>query len=345
MYLSVALLGVMLYALFHICRFPRFCQRLMVDYGAFQVLCDLSKDDQHQLHNMALDTLLTLGHTMLNKMLKKQSHAHFQSCQSIYFPTKFPILDYSFQDLSLTETECCASQIATGQLSQISNHCRFVDTDHFPFDLTIIVHNPTGECLNLQVHRSTLAEESDVFRVMLGGHYKESSSREIHIHSVSLHGFLSLIHFIYGCGWPCRSVRSQVSEMVQIGTGMTSAECSSSDITYEATEQLLSYIMAPYKSKEEADEAECCLRVLVCAGQFLLPELIILCEHAAVNYLLPANIVAMFNFSQLHQCFCLGKNCIRALVILPHSKLRTDICRELLASPEAEAALQIFSCF
>lgn len=308
------------------------------------MLCDILKDSQHQLHDMALDSLLTLGQNMLKRILgKKQSHAHFQSCQSISFPRKFPFLDSSFQDLSLTETERCGALVATGQPSQTSNHCRFIDTDHYPFDLTIVIHTPAGEFLNLQVHRSTLTEESDVFRVMLGGHYKESSSKEIHIHSVSFHGFLSLIHFIYGCGWQCRSVCSQASKMVQ--TDVTLAECSSSDPTYEATEHLLNYIMSPCKNKKEAAEAEYCLQVLVCAGRFLLPELITLCEHAAVNYLFPANIVAMFNFSQLHQCFCLGESCIRALVVLPHSKLRTDICRELLGSPEAEAALQIILLF
>lgn len=329
-----------------VCRSPRFCQRLMMDYGAFEVLCDLSKDPRHQFHEMAIDSLLTLGQNMLRRILGKkvsQYHTRSQSCHSICFPRKFPFLNSSFQDLSLRETECCSSQDATDQACPRFKKCRYMDTDHCPFDLTVVVHTPSGECLNLQVHRSTLAQESDVFQVMLGGNYKESSSSEIHIHSVPFHGFLSLIHFIYGCDWQCGLFSSQITKTVQ--TNVASAARSLSDITFEATEHLLKDIVAPCKSEKMVTEAEHCLQVLVCAGRFLLPELITICEHAAVRYLLPANIVAMFNFSQLHQCFCLGESCIRVLVSLPHSKLRTDVCGELLASPEAEAALHIILLF
>ena len=320
------------------CRPPRFCQRLMVEYGAFQVLCDILNDADHEFQDLALDMFLDLGQKML-KILHGENAIesyHFLKVYHSQNPKNIPFYT-SFQDIALTKPDHSPS--ASCQLFQPPDYCRLVDTDHNPFDLTLVVHNPVGDYLNVQVHRSILAEESDVFRVMLGGQYRESVSTVVHIHSVPLQGFLAMIHFIYGCGWPCRCVQSQIAEMVQIG--VTGEETSSSDATFEGTELLINSIIAPCSSNYLASEIECCLQVLVCAGQFFLQNLITLCELSAACYLCSGNIVAMFNFSLRHQFSFLAESCILTLLDMPHSYRRSDTFKELVASPESEAALKV----
>ena len=321
----------------HLLRSPRVCQKLMVDYGAFHVLCGLLRDESGtgELKEMALGSLLALGCNM--ELVCSQKRRYFHPTK--FFPGR---LNSSFKDLSLTEPENfpqCDSEDKEMVHCQ-STYCRYMDTDHNPFDLKMVLHTPLGEIIRISAHKSILVEESDVFRVMLGGNYKESSDGEVHIHSIYPGGFLSLLHHIYGCGWLCRTLLAEVFKMSEEAP-MTSTLYS--DILSEVTDDLLKEIVTPLLSKEEVIQATHCLQVLVCAGRFLFPELITLCEHAAVNYMCPPNMMAMFHFSRLHQCFCLGESCIRALVSLPHSQLRTDTFREVVDSSEGEAALQIIS--
>lgn len=310
----------------------------MIDYRAFKVLCDLLNDPEAaELWDMALDSILTLGHNMQQVPRSKRRYSGLAQGMLDIHSRKFPRLDSSFKDLSLTET---------GENDPREEHqqsyCRYLDTDHHPFDLTMMLHAPSGGLVELPVHRSTLIEESDVFRVMLSGHYKESSCGEVHIHSISPCGFLSVVHHIYGCGWQCKTVLLKIFKEKEVEREKSSIQA---DILSEATGILLKEITECCSDSEEALKTEHCLQVLVCAGRFLLPELVTLCEHAVVKYILPANIVPMFHFAQLHQCLCLAESCIRALVALPHSQLRTGLLRDLVSSNEGEAALQIIFLF
>ena len=319
----------------------------MLDCGAYQVLCDMARLREHHLHHESLDALISLGHNVLEKVARTKSSRNHANCHSssshLSFQRRYPFLDSSFRGLSLMEPDHAPQQTSDHTFSS-SKYCRFADSDHCPFDLTLVIHTPSEDRLRLQVHKSVLAEVSDVFKVMFGGHYKESSSGRVHIHSVPICGFLSMIHFLYGCDWNCRSVTNQLSKLLQ-GDVSSCEESLSPDVIFEATEQLSRDIKSSCNTEEDAEEAERCLQTMVCAGRFLLPDLIRLCEHAAAKYITPGNVVAMFNFSQLHQCFCLGESCVRALLTMPHSQLRTDTFGELLASPEAEAALLILRLF
>ncbi len=226
------------------------------------------------------------------------------------------------------------------KVNSSAQFCRYMDSDHHPFDLTLVIDG-TPRPLLFQAHTSVLAEESDVFKVMLGGHYKESSSSEVHIQSVPACGFVAMIHHMYGCKWNCNHIRTKLSTLSRARSPITTGRSSSSDVIFAATNQLLASITVNCRCEDEALECEVCLQTMVCAGRFLLPDLIATCEHTAVKYITHGNVVGMFNLSQLHQCFCLAESCIRYILLMPHSELRTFTFGDLLASPEAQEALFI----
>lgn len=329
-------------------RSPRVCQKLMVDYGAFNVLCELLKQEAsvEQLWEMAVDSMLALGHNMHVQQVPRHRRRYSTLPPQLQLQArKFPFsrLDFSFKDLSLSETgllPLCGPNQGETRGCQVA-HCRYLDTDFHPFDLTMILHSPSGQIVRVPAHKSTLIEESDVFRVMLAGSYKESSCCEVHLHSISPCGFLSVLHHMYGCGWQCKKVLNVVASQARASR----AETPQPDLLSETTDILLREIASACQDREESGRTEHCLQVLACAGRFLLPHLITLSEHAAAKSLRPGNVVAMFHFAQLHQCFCLAESCIRALVTIPHLQHRTNIFKELLTSTEGEAALQIILLF
>lgn len=317
----------------------------MMDYGAFKILCELLKDDSHEeVWEMAVDAMLALGRNM--HMQHMTCHKRRYSAATLppelqLYTRRFPFsrLDCSFRDLSLSETAVQQQQCqGEGHLT----YCKYMDTDHHPFDLTMTLHSSSGELVKVPAHKSTLVEESDVFRVMLAGSYKESSCGDVHIHSISPLGFLSVLHHIYGCGWQCKSVLDEVCATSEEELAILPSQ---SDLLSAMTDGLLNAVTTACGSREEGVRARHCLQVLACAGRFLLPDLITLSEHAAAKYLCPGNMVPMFQFAQLHLCFCLAESCIRALVSLPHLQLRTDVFKELVTSAEGEAAIEIILLF
>ena len=334
------------------CRSPRVCQTLMVDYGAFQVLCDLLKEEESSVWELAVDSMLTLAHNMQ----KQQVPRHKQRCSVLpiklgMHARKFPFsrLDVSFKDLSLSEAQSFPLYVCESSESDVSEtspqYCKYMDTDYHPFDLTMVLHPPSGAAVRVPVHKSTLVEHSDVFRVMLDGSYRESSDGEVHIHSISPCGFLSLLHHLYGCGWKCRAVRSLLARIAESAKGGMEEAPLHSDLLAETSSVLLNAIVCGCRDGEDGERMEHCLQVLACAGRFLLPDLVTLSEHEAARYLCAGNVVAVFHFARLHQCFCLSESCVRVLVSLPHLQLRTETFKELLTSSEGEAAIQIILLF
>jgi len=315
----------------------------MLDCGAYPILVGVATQSDHSHHQQALDALLTLGHNMIKRETPGRCHAHYR-LPFTHQKRTHPILNSSFRSLSISHSDSGASGKDI-TASSSNEYCRYMDSDQRPFDLTLVVDTPLGEKLHIQVHKSILAEESDVFKVMLSGHYKESSSGEVAIHSVPIRGVVLMIHYLYGCGWKCSHIQSNLSKETLRRDVLSSDPSSSSDVIYAATEHLLDVITSSCDSDRDGEELERCLQTMVCAGRFLLPDLIALCEHEADSYITPGNVAAMFNFSLLHQCFCLGESCLRFLLSMPHSQLRTDTFGQLLSSPEAESALIILRLF
>ena len=313
------------------------------------MLTDLARSNEAgHLQTMAVDSLLALAHTLQqksNRFTRKQRYSNTLKRDSDTVPFfQLCRLDTSLDNLSISKETSLTQDMVHPRLVDGKSYCLHFDSDHCPFDLTITACSEFGDRLTIPVHKNVLVETSDVFSVMLAGQYMESESSEVVLQDISPLSLLSLVHHIYGCGWRCETVMKKVVESdisVQTEEPHFSMQCLSSF----TTNALVSQIITQCGLDEEKKKAQHCLQVLACAGRFLLGDLATLCEHAAVSHLHPTNMVLMFQFARLHQCYCLSESCVRAIVSLPHSALRTDVFKDLILSPEGDAALEIIALF
>ena len=231
--------------------------------------------------------------------------------------------------------------------------CRYHDSDHCPFDLTMVVSGDSTA--RFSVHRSILIESSNVFRVMLSGHYREAHCNEVCVQEVPPLAFMSLLHHIYGCGWLCPVVMENAQQNTQerdlVAGDKTTTSKSSPDNCLEVSHEGQEGPPTVYTTSATMIEGVCCctrdyriaahcLQVLACAGRFLLPTLMAQCEHHfAASLLSPSNVVPVFHFSRLHQCCCLAESCLHCVLAMPHSELRSEVFAELLASSEGTSVL------
>ena len=353
---------------------------MMLGYSGFQLLCGLARggsgdgdsggvtNDIHEagvdVQSMALDSLLQLAHNMIRPSSRKRRHSYPSTSDDSLLdglpPSKAPRLSLSHQEslpVELTTPQSCGPSLAQNLKKSALTKCRYADYDHCPFDMVITVENKGSSPqqppppLSMQVHRSMLIENSDVFAVMLGGQYMESSRSEVVLHKIPPLAFLSVIHHTYGCGWQCDKVIERVCEPEYFAASNVGSNEDESVSRHElnlslTSDLLISQIVDKCAGETEKRLAEHCLQVLSCAGMFLLPELVTLCEHEAVRYLVPDNISAMFRFAELHWCLCLAESCVRSLVNLPHSNQRTEILRDvIMESAQGETALDIIRVF
>lgn len=298
---------------------------------------------------MALDSLLQLALTMIrpsSSRKRRHSYSTGDDLADVLPPAaKLPRLSISMSHQGPLPSDCLpvSAQITHALSSFRQTNCRYRDYDHWPFDMVITVNNEGSDPLSIQVHKSMLVELSDVFAVMLGGHYMESTSSEVLLHKVPPLAFLSVIHHTYGCGWQCPDVIERVRE-ADMATVFDTTSQDRLNLSW-TSEVLISQVTDKCVGEMKKKLARHCLQVLSCAGMFLLPELVTLCEHEAVNYLIPENLSAMFRFAELHWCLCLSESCVRSLVNLPHSRERTEILRDIIESPQGETALTIIKVF
>ena len=154
--------------------------------------------------------------------------------------------------------------------------------------------------VHLPAHRAVLMEASEVFCVMLGGHFLESAKSEVYLQNIHPHTFRSVLHHLYGCGWQCEEVlhhitpdEYQLHDHKDISTSIISAVSSNFDL--------------PHK-KLEVWHTLCCLAT---ASQFLLATLQGVCEMKAALLISQTTVVPLFLFSQLHGSCWLAERCVR----------------------------------
>ena len=286
--------------------------------------------------------------------------------------------------------------------------CRYQDSDHCPFDLTVVViqgggrrggqgggsssksgplsqsahgagrehtsHNtphstphttpPSTHSQHFPIHKDVLMDASEVFRVMLGGHYLESNLSEVFLHDVYPTAFRSVLHQIYGCGWMCEYVRGEMGDSVKRDTANQSdteepeqesmqgppldpsydpSHGCSMDIS-EITDSVIRAVTAGTRLQDRA-VVDHTLQTLATALRFLLHDLCVLCESHAARHLSLTNMVAMFVFSQLHQSCWLAEQCVRYVVDHTPSPQRRQCLQELLSCSEGPTALDMLSRF
>ena len=214
--------------------------------------------------------------------------------------------------------------------------CRYRDYDHTPFDYMVKLdrhgtetsgNGSETEQVKLPTHREVLSEASEVFAVMLGGHFLESASSEVYLKGVQPQSFLSLLHHVYGCGWQCRE-------------GHMTSELGSHDTSHDqddASATLITAITSTFELQLAAEVLHT-LRCLATASRFLLDSMRQSCERHASLFITTATVVPMFLFSRLHGCVWLSEECMRTLLSLPHSR---EPLLQLATSSEGPAALNI----
>ena len=191
--------------------------------------------------------------------------------------------------------------------------CRYRDTDHTPFDL-IVMTSYKERKQSFSVHRRLLMECSEVFRAMLGGSYRESSSMQVNLHEVLPTAFESLLHHVYGCCWNCTGNRLD-----------SNLEQSSEEIR-----TIFSILLSSYSSSDVIHTLE----VFACANQFFIPSLVAECEMRLVASISPDNLVPLFLFAQLHDSETLSRSCVTHLINLSSSSLKKKLFKQLLQSSD-----------
>ena len=235
----------------------------------------------------------------------------------------------SLLTLALNTQQFNNDHSVTTQPSPVT-HCRYVDSDHYPFDLTVVVCDDRGCAASVPVHRQVLIEASDVFQVMLEGGYREGTQDEITLRDIPPLAFVSVVHHLYGCGWQCPQVYTHT--VLELPPKQQERSLSM-DLIDSVTDSVL----------EGHNDAVHCLSVMVCAGRFLLSDLSTLCQHEAVRFMLPSNIVEMLYFAGMHECYCLSESCVR--VVMTMGELRKDVFRDLVMSYVGETVLSMLRLF
>lgn len=301
----------------------------MVEYRGLEVLIRLVKTrGSSSTHSMAIDSLLLLACRCLgldSVPLHDQQHP-VSCCLTPEDPTPPSSQDMTQRDLIIPPYQ---------------HHCRYMDTDHDPFDTRVIVQS-NGTSGTFLVHRSALQEMSEMFAAMLSGRYQESSCDVITIKGIRPSVLCSVLHFMYGCHWSCPEVMATVlDEETAAVTQSTDSVADLEQFSLVVNEHCIDAITSQLSEREDGIMMGHCLRVLACAGRFLIPDLIAACEGYLDAVLCPGMVVPLFQFSELHSSGYLRARCIHCLLRVPHTDLRRAVFRELLDSSDGEEAITL----
>ena len=220
--------------------------------------------------------------------------------------------------------------------------CRYHDSDHWPFDYVIALHqNGTGttqhgsgtkQTICLPAHRAVLMEASEVFNGMLGGHFIESTNSEVFLKDVDVKAFCSVLHHMYGCGWQCSEVTKHHSH---------DESCDLSCDHNNISDSTMAAVTSNFDLPHERVDVLHTLRCLATASQFLLGSLCGLCECRAVRFLRVTTVVPLFIFSQIHGSCWLAERCVQFVVDLSPSLQRRTCLLQLTSCAEGDTAVNM----
>ena len=333
------------------------CHKMLINYNGLHNLFHLvqgqSLSSEHSpafdavisesVSNDATMTLLLLANTYYAHPINKRRRS--SAFPSEYSDNLFPALPTKKARL---ETPADSNPI-TDMLSSfpLSNSftnkgdymCRYMDTDHCPFDLLLVVGDEERSC-RFPVHRHRFVEACEVFAVMLEGLYQESQLGRICIREVNPSVFRSYVHHVYGCRWPCEVEREEWRK-----------ECSKSDemeidsgnaLNYDLLKELIESVTLPCNRIQEFVHY---LLLLECANRYYLPSLISRCEDVLASYVIAKNLVPMFMYASIHQGHRLCRECVIVLVSLGDVEKQCVVMRDLLSSSDALNCLDIIKDF
>ena len=316
----------------------RFCHKMMVEYGGLEVLIRLVRTrGDSKTQPMAMDSLLLLA----SRALEHGSECCSESLPYLVLQGQSRGSSGSLWGAPVTsENRTCTDDVPrTPPCRQY--YCRYIDTDHTPFDTVAIIHGD-GASGTFPVHQSVLTEMSEMFAVMFSGRYQESNCGVVTIKGIRPLVFCSVLHFLYGCRWSCPEAMAAV-----LGQEMDDVTTSSNDMSdlerfsLLANEHYIEAITSQFSDAEGRIVMGHCLRVLACAKRFLLPGLSAECEQYLGTLLCPGVVVPLFQFSELHSSGYLSTRCIHCLLRMPHTQLKRTVFQKLLDSSDSEEAITL----
>lgn len=338
-------------------RSPSTCRRMLLMYGGLHYLISMIEGDQQSLEgtdmsetregiekdkenvevkvcvdevaqSMAIAAMLSLAQNLSkNPSLKRQLSTRKSTAEQYHSVMPSPLPPSKRQrsesfEPTLATTETVFSFLPQPPLSPA--YCRYMDSDHTPFDLVIATSYEESQG-SFAVHRSQLMENSQVFNVMLGGVYQEALSEQVHLKGVVPSAFESLLHHIYGCSWNC------VGRRLRNHPEKTRTYSDEVEVMFASA---FPSPVSPTTSQEEGGLMLHCLEVLACANQFFVASLIAQCELRLTASISLTNLVPLFIFSQLHGSERLARSCITHLVNMPSSSHQRDLFKQLLESSD-----------
>lgn len=294
----------------------------MLDYSGQAILVQLLGSSSSPLRDSAADSLLVLAatadHLFHRKLLGPTANTSGASTPS-HTPKSHPVPRVGMEPTT----------------------CRYHDSDHCPFDFEVLLHqngtetarhgSGTQQTVCLPVHRAVLMETSEVFAVMLGGHYLESGLKEVLLKNVHPQAFRSIVHHMYGCGWLCTKATADLQ------ASSHDLSCDHSNIS----DSTMAAVISNFELHNERVYVLHTLRCLAAASQFLLSSLCGECERQAATYLSTASVVPLFMFAQLHQSCWLAEECVKYVVGLQPSLQRRLCLLELASCGEGDNALDM----
>lgn len=304
-----------LFVIFYSCR--RVCRKLMVGYNGQILLTQLlTSPPSWSLREWAAESLLALAATSnLNTCLRYQT----SSAVTISIPGSNPDI-----------IPCQANGMACRQA------CRYCDYDHYTFDFEVLLNQngiktsqhgtETEPIIHMPAHKSVLMEASEVFNVMLGGHFLESNKSEVYLQNVHPQIFQSILHHLYGCGWLCDEALHHITpDDYQL--------CNHDDIS----NSIISTIISNFDLPQEKMDVWHTLHCLATASQYLLDSLCSVCERQAALLISECTIVPLFLYSQLHGNCHLAEECVLYTMCGQHR----DCLLELASCSESDTAIDM----
>ena len=304
-------------------RARRVLKRLMIDFRGQGILIDLVTSSS-DLRESAADSLLSFTYSLETPTT--------QEFLSLIFPL-LPDPEPPTETSPHTPTHLACRHSGVG----CAPRCRYHDYDNTPFDYSVKLdrhgtgterHGTGTEHVHLLAHRAVLMGASQVFNVMLSGHFMESGGSEVYLRGVHPTAFLSLLHHIYGCGWDC-------SDAMETWLPDDGSHDDQSDIS----SSLMSAVVSNYDySRPKVLQT---LRCLATASRFLLDSMRESCERQAASFVTMTTLVPLFLFSLLHGSVILGEKCLRCLFFRPPSPARRTCLLQLASCPESSAAMEL----
>ena len=275
------------------------------------------------LQDSAIITILYLANLYHTQQRLKRQRTYSTTCieepvaYSVSPPKKKQRLETTI-DISRDEPHTAAV---------VSNHhCCYSDTDHYPFDLVVMVNNSLGGVHHFPVHRNLLVETCEVFARMLNGLYQESRFDKIHLYELTPAVFSSYIHHIYGCCWPCNKDLKLMATSIE-------------DIRHH--DLALIQEIVKFINVDKHSVIIHYLLLLECANRYYMPSLITLCENELGPIVTEDNLVPMFFYSCMYNSNELSKKCIALLASVRDIEIQCAMMRELLDSMDSSNCLEI----